>query len=93
MAQPHPGKFSISPDVMSERMLDETLLLNKRTLQYVRLDHLAGDVWALLEEHEEIETVIGAYQQRQDMPRDQAEKFVNGCIAGFRRAGLIALEP
>jgi len=87
------GKYNVSPDVISEEYMGETMLLNTRTLVYIRLDGLAGSLWRLLEGNDEIDAVFEQFQRAQDMPRERLESFVNGCIAGFRRAGLIALEP
>lgn len=86
------GKFSLSPDVISEHMLGETLLMNTQTLVYIRLDSLAGSLWRLLERHETIEDVYTGMKAAHDMPRERMEEFMNGCLSGFRRAGLISLE-
>ncbi|MFT5140631.1 MAG: hypothetical protein ACI9H8_001714 [Lysobacterales bacterium] len=86
------GKFTVSPDVISEQVLDETLLLNIKTLVYIRLDSLAGSLWQLLTSHHDVESVYSELKVQQQLPEQQLEQFFNGCMGGFQRAQLISME-
>ena len=86
------GKFTVSPDVISEQVLDETLLLNTKTLVYIRLDPLAGSLWQLLTRHHDVESVFCELKNQQELPGQQLEKFFNGCMGGFQRAQIISME-
>ena len=58
MTLAYTGKFSLSTDVISQHLMDETLLLNVTGLAYYRLDSLGGSLWQLLEEYRDMETVV-----------------------------------
>jgi len=87
------GKFTVSPEIISEHSLGETLLLNVKTLVYIRLNSLAGSLWQLLSQHDDLESVFTSLQKEQNLPAEQLESFFNGCIQNFEHANLISLAP
>ena len=92
MAQLFSGKFTLSPDVISEQYLEETMLLNVKTLVYVKLDALAGCLWHLLEKHDDFESVFTELKNQQNMPEEQLHQFLNTAIGNFQRARFITLS-
>lgn len=86
------GKFTVSPDVISQQYLEETMLLNVKTLVYIRLDALAGSLWQLLGTHDDIESVFIELKEGQGLPNEQLEAFFNGCIRNFLRVNWISLS-
>ncbi len=91
MALMFSGKFTVSPDVISQQYLEETILLNVKSLVYIRLDSLAGCLWQLLEQHDDIETVFCNLIEQQKLPKQQLEQLVNSCIGNFQRVRWITL--
>ena len=89
MALPNAGRFSVSPDVISQQYMGETMLLNVKTLVYVRLDSLAGSLWQLLEKFDDLDSVFAELKIQQDLSPEYLEKFFKSCIISFRRARLI----
>jgi hypothetical protein len=93
MTLSHTGRFSVSPDVISQEYMGETMLLHVKKLVYIRLDKLAGRVWQLLEHCDDFETVHRELKAAGDLPEEKLESFLNGCLASFQRARLISLDP
>ena len=79
------GKFSVSPDVISQEYMGETMLMNTKTLVYIRLDQLAGSLWHLLEEKDDVEAVFRDLKQEKELSDQQLEGLMNACLGNFSK--------
>ncbi len=86
------GKFALSPDVISQEYMGETILLNKKTLVYVRLDALGGGLWQLFEQNDDAETVSREFKTGHKLQDEQAEKFMNQMAGNFEKLGWISFS-
>jgi hypothetical protein len=99
MHEPYPimallfsGKFTLSPDLIWEQVFDDTILLNVKTLAYIRLYALSARAWRLLLKHDDVEAVFRALKDEQDLPEDRLEQFLNRFLDNFQRAQLITFK-
>jgi hypothetical protein len=91
MTQISAGSYEISPDVISEEYMGETMLLNTRSLVYIRLDSQAGSLWKLLQEEQDLDQVYDRFKQQREEPVEQLDTFARQCISCLTRAKIIRL--
>jgi hypothetical protein len=85
-------KIEISPDVIStEAQLDETLLMNIRTLAYFGLDPLGSKFWQAMQLLQDADEVIGAVSEQTGKSRHELEPILQSIMTGMERSGLLTL--
>ena len=92
MALNYSGKFSVSPDVISQEYMGETMLMNTKTLVYIRLDQLAGSLWQLLEKNDDVDAVFRELKQEKGIPDQQLEGLMNACLGNFQKLHWVTLS-
>ena len=65
--------------------------MNTKTLVYIRLDRLAGSLWQLLEQHDDVETVMVELKAKENLPDQQLEGLMNACFGNFRKLRWVSL--
>lgn len=61
------------------------MLMNTKTLVYIRLDQLAGSLWRLMEENDDVEAVFTNLKQEKELPDQQLEGLMNACLGNFSK--------
>ncbi len=83
-------KFEISPDVIfSEVQLDETLLMNSRTLAYFGLDPLGSKLWQAMQLTQDADEVVRQVATETDKGSWEIEPVLQTILTGLERSGLI----
>ena len=85
------SKFKLSPDVFSEIIDNETVLLDMKSENYFGLNEVGSNILVLLKEGTDIESVIYDLMQIYDVGKGQLEKDISGLFEELQNAGLIEL--
>jgi len=85
-------KFEISPEVIfAEAQLDETLLLNTRTLAYFGLDPLGSKLWQAMQLTQDADEVVNRVAAETDKGSWEIEPALQAILTGLERSGLISM--
>lgn len=83
-------RFEISPDVIStEAQLDETLLMNTRTLAYFGLDPLGSMFWRVMQTSQDADEVIRQVAEASARSAHELEQILQSILAGMERSKLL----
>ncbi len=85
------SKFKISPDILSQIIDDETVLLDMKSENYFGLNDVGSKALELLKEGTDIESVVQDLLQLYNVEKNQLEKDISGLFQELLNAGLI--EP
>ncbi|MDZ4728442.1 MAG: PqqD family protein [Xanthomonadales bacterium] len=84
-------RFEISPQVIStEAQLDESLLMNTRTLAYFGLDPLGSKFWRAMQLHQDADEVIAVVAEETGKNALELEPVLQSIMTGMERSGLLS---
>lgn len=84
-------RFEISPQVIStEAQLDESLLMNTRTLAYFGLDPLGSKFWRAMQLHQDADEVIAVVAEETGQNAMELEPVLQSIMTGMERSGLLS---
>jgi hypothetical protein len=87
-------KFEISPNVIStEAPLEETLLMNTRTLAYFGLDALGSRFWQAMEAQADADEVVMIVAGQTGKLPHELEPLLQAILTGMERSGLVRVQP
>ena len=92
MGVPPESTFSVSPDVLSQRVRGETVLLDLNTDQYFGLNEVGSRIWELVGEGQSLEQLIDTLLAEYDVTRQQLEADVRHWLGMLLEAGLLEIE-
>jgi hypothetical protein len=82
--------FEISPDVIStEAQLEETLLMDTRTLAYFGLDPLGSKLWQVMQASQDADEVIRQVAATSGKSTEELEPVMLAILAGMERSRLL----
>jgi len=85
-------KLKISPDVHSQEVGGETVLLDLQSESYFGLDEVGTRVWQLLRENEDMQSVYEAILTEYDVEEVQLRKDLEELMEKLVEAGLVSIE-
>jgi hypothetical protein len=86
-------RFDISPDVIStEVQLEETLLLNTRTLAYFGLDPLGSMLWRGMQHSKDADVVIAQVAETSGKSLVELEQLMQTILLGMERSKILNLS-
>jgi len=85
-------KVKISPDVLSQEVSGETVLLDLQNESYFGLDEVGTRIWQLLQENGDIESMLKTILEEYDVEEEQLLKDVNELVEKLIEAGLVSIE-
>lgn len=86
-------RFDISPDVIStEVQLEETLLLNTRTLAYFGLDPLGSMLWRGMQACQDADEVIALAAETSGRNVVELEQLMQTILSGMERSKILSLS-
>lgn len=80
----------IPPDVMSQEVSGETVLLNLKSETYFGLDELGTRIWQLLLDHQGTLSIVDTLLKEYDVNRKTLETDVTRLLDDLLAAGLLA---
>lgn len=86
-------RYERSPDVLSQNIGEETILLDLRGDRYYALDEVGSRIWRLLGDGHTGREVVGFLLRDYEVGRGQAERDVAECIAELLERGLLLDIP
>lgn len=85
-------RFEISPDVIStEAQLEETLLMNTRTLAYFGLDPLGSKLWRAMQACPDADEVIALVAGTSGKSVLEMEQVMQSILAGMEQSRLLSV--
>jgi hypothetical protein len=84
-------KVTISPEVLSQEVDGETVLLDLQSESYFGLDEVGTRIWQLLNDGSNLQAVFDTLLGEYDVEKQQLGKDLQDHIAQLVNAGLISL--
>lgn len=85
-------KLKISPEVHSQEVGGETVLLDLNSESYFGLDEVGTRVWQLLQESEDMQSVFETILTEYDVKEEQLRKDLKVLVEKLLEAGLVEIE-
>jgi Coenzyme PQQ synthesis protein D (PqqD) len=82
-------RFEPTEDVIFESLQDEIVLLDMNSQQYFSLDDVGSDMWKLLLQHGDINTVTDCLCAEYDVDRATVRKDLEALIENLVGRGLL----
>lgn len=84
-----PARVEKGDDVIYQALQNEIVLLNIKNQQYFGLDDVGSDMWKLLVEHGDVETVADRMSAEYDVDRATVREDLEALIRNLMAAGLL----
>ena len=84
-----PARVEKGDDVIYQALQNEIVLLNIKNQQYFGLDDVGSDMWKLLVEHGDVETVADRVSAEYDVDRATVREDLEALIRNLMAAGLL----
>lgn len=81
-----------SPEVLSQPLGDETVLLDLRSGLYYSLNAVATRMWDLMAERGETSSIVAVMVDEHDVDEARVEADLERLLARLERAGLVTLS-
>lgn len=86
-------KINISPDVLSQQVSGEVVLLDMKSEQYFGLNEVGARFWQLIQENSDFKTTIESLQQEYDVEFEILNRDLESLTKELEQAGLISINP
>ncbi len=86
-------KVTVSPEVLSQEVDGETVLLDLKSESYFGLDEVGNRIWQLLNGGSNLQAVFDTLLAEYDVDGQELKKDLQVHIAHLVEAGLISLDP
>ena len=83
--------IKILPDVLSQEVSGETVLLDLNSENYFGLNEVGTRIWQLLQEHGDLQKVYDTMLDEYDVDKTQLGKDMEELVAKLVDAGLIEI--
>ena len=83
--------ISISKDVLTQELQDETVLLDLDSENYFGLDSVGTRIWQLLNEGQDEVAIVNTLLDEYEVEREVLEKDISGLLSRLNEAGLIKI--
>lgn len=87
-----PKRVKMSPEVLFRELDGEAVMLDLETEKYYGLDEVGTRMWELLDEHGDVEKVIGLLLEEYEVAEDQLRTDMGELISQFAEHGLVQIE-
>ena len=85
--------ITLSPEVISQEVSGETVLLDLESENYFGLDEVGTRIWQLLNEGSNLQNVLNTLLTEYEVDEQQLKKDLQDHITQLVDAGLISLAP
>ncbi|MCG6885600.1 MAG: PqqD family protein [Proteobacteria bacterium] len=85
-------QVKISPEVLSQEVDGEIVLLDLQSENYFGLDEVGARTWQLMQDHQELRQIVDILQNEYDVSAKQLESDIEGLLDKLVEAGLVMLE-
>lgn len=84
--------IKVSPDVISQEVSGETVILDLNSENYFGLDEIGTRIWQLVEETGDLETIFQRMLEEYEVEEDQLEEDLEKLISEVEKIGLVSLQ-
>ena len=81
--------IKVLPDILSQQVRGETVLLDLNGESYFGLDAVGTRIWQLLQEHSDLQKIYDSMLEEYDVEGEQLEKDIDELITKLIEAGLV----
>ena len=85
-------KLKISPDVHSQEVDGETVLLDLNSESYFGLDEVGTRIWQLLQESGDVKSIFETILDEYDVEEEQLQKDLEELVEKLVDTGLVKIE-
>jgi hypothetical protein len=82
-------KLAVSPEVLSQTVGDEAVLLDLRREEYFSLNAVGRRVWELLQENSDVDVIRERLLEEYDVAVEALDKDLNDLFTRLLAAGLV----
>jgi hypothetical protein len=82
----------IADDVLSRRIVDETLILRLEDEMYFSLEGVGSQIWGLLGQGASLDHIVEVLADRYEVDPSRLEADVRAVLANLLQSGLIELD-
>jgi hypothetical protein len=84
--------ISLSPDVISQEVSGETVLLDLESENYFGLDEVGTRIWQLIKETSDLQAIYSTLLEEYDVSEDRLQQDLDTLLAEITGLGLVTLE-
>ena len=84
--------ITLSPDVISQEVSGETVLLDLESEHYFGLDEVGTRIWQLARETNDLKAIYQTLLAEYDVPENRLQRDLDNLLAEIAGLGLITLE-
>jgi len=85
-------KLKISPEVHSQEVGGETVLLDLQSESYFGLDEVGTRIWQLLQQNGEVQSIFETILDEYDVEEEQLRRDLEELVEKLLEAGLVSIE-
>jgi hypothetical protein len=84
--------IALSPDVISQEVSGETVLLDLESENYFGLDEVGTRIWQLIKETNDLNTIYNTLLSEYEVPAERLQQDLTTLLTEIEGLGLIVLE-
>ena len=84
--------ISLSPDVISQEVSGETVLLDLESENYFGLDAIGTRIWQLIKETNELQSIFDTLLEEYDVSEERLQQDLDTLLGEITKLGLATLE-
>ena len=84
--------IALSPDVISQEVSGETVLLDLESENYFGLDEVGTRIWQLIKETNELQSIFDTLLEEYDVSEERLQLDVSTLLTEIEGLGLVALK-
>ena len=85
-------KLKISPEVHSQEVGGETVLLDLQSESYFGLDEVGTRIWQLLQQNGDLQSIFETILDEYDVEEEQLRRDLEELVEKLLEAGLVSIE-
>ncbi len=84
--------ITLSPEVISQEVSGETVLLDLQSENYFGLDEVGTRIWQLIQESGQLQTIYDTLLEEYDVTPEKLQQDLEKLLQAIQAAGLVSLE-
>ena len=85
-------KITLSPDVISQEVSGETVLLDLESENYFGLDEVGTRIWQLIKEKEDLQAIYTTLLDEYEVEESRLQADLEALLGEISNLGLVSLE-
>lgn len=85
-------KITLSPDVISQEVSGETVLLDLESENYFGLDEVGTRIWQLIKEQEDLQAIYNTLLDEYEVEESRLQADLEALLGEISKLGLVSLE-